>query len=119
MLKIGTWMAGQAKFYALYEEPFWRRAGLSGSPGGVVQMHPAGDRLARNAIDHTDDQLPASPAHAPIDDNHQQRQARQPDTWADGVIDPRISGDRRAPHGSPAHAMRDIESSIHCSRDPQ
>jgi len=22
MLKIGTWMAGQAKFYALYEEPF-------------------------------------------------------------------------------------------------
>lgn len=30
MLKIGTWMAGQAKFCALYEEPFWRQAGLSG-----------------------------------------------------------------------------------------
>jgi monoamine oxidase len=30
MLKIGTWMAGQAKFYALYEEPFWRQTGLSG-----------------------------------------------------------------------------------------
>ena len=30
MLKIGTWMAGQAKFCALYEEPFWRLAGLSG-----------------------------------------------------------------------------------------
>lgn len=30
MLKIGTWMAGQAKFCALYDEPFWRQAGLSG-----------------------------------------------------------------------------------------
>lgn len=30
MLKIGTWMAGQAKFYAVYESPFWRQAGLSG-----------------------------------------------------------------------------------------
>ncbi|WP_319522815.1 FAD-dependent oxidoreductase [uncultured Desulfosarcina sp.] len=30
MLKIGTWMAGQAKFCAFYESPFWRRAGLSG-----------------------------------------------------------------------------------------
>jgi monoamine oxidase len=30
MLRIGTWMAGQAKFYALYETPVWRDAGLSG-----------------------------------------------------------------------------------------
>ena len=30
MLKIGTWMAGQAKFYALYETPVWRNAGFSG-----------------------------------------------------------------------------------------
>ena len=30
MLKTGTWMAGQAKFYTLYETPFWRDAGLSG-----------------------------------------------------------------------------------------
>lgn len=30
MLRIGTWMAGQAKFCALYEEPFWRQSGLSG-----------------------------------------------------------------------------------------
>lgn len=30
MLKTGTWMAGQAKFCALYKEPFWRKAGLSG-----------------------------------------------------------------------------------------
>lgn len=30
MLKIGTWMAGQAKFCALYDEPFWRQTGLSG-----------------------------------------------------------------------------------------
>ena len=30
MLKTGTWMAGQAKFCALYAEPFWRQTGLSG-----------------------------------------------------------------------------------------
>ena len=30
MLRTGTWMAGQAKFCALYEAPFWRQAGLSG-----------------------------------------------------------------------------------------
>jgi len=30
MLKTGTWMAGHAKFCALYEEPFWRQRGLSG-----------------------------------------------------------------------------------------
>lgn len=30
MLKTGTWMAGQAKFFVLYEAPFWRRSGLSG-----------------------------------------------------------------------------------------
>ncbi|BBO68284.1 hypothetical protein DSCA_22140 [Desulfosarcina alkanivorans] len=30
MLKTGTWMAGQAKFCAFYESPFWRESGLSG-----------------------------------------------------------------------------------------
>ena len=41
MLKIGTWMAGQAKFYALYEEPFWRKAGLSGQ--AFSQHGPLGE----------------------------------------------------------------------------
>ena len=41
MLKIGTWMAGQAKFYALYEEPFWRRANLSGQ--AFSQCGPMGE----------------------------------------------------------------------------
>jgi len=30
MLKTGTWMAGQAKFCALYDTSFWRDAGMSG-----------------------------------------------------------------------------------------
>jgi len=30
MLKTGTWMAGQAKFFALYESPVWHQSGLSG-----------------------------------------------------------------------------------------
>jgi len=41
MLKIGTWMAGQAKFCALYEEPFWRQTGLSGQ--AFSQRGPLGE----------------------------------------------------------------------------
>jgi len=41
MLKIGTWMAGQAKFCALYEEPFWRQTGLSGQ--AFSQCGPLGE----------------------------------------------------------------------------
>lgn len=43
MLKIGTWMAGQAKFCALYEKAFWRDAGLSGEAfserGPLCEIH--------------------------------------------------------------------------------
>lgn len=41
MLKIGTWMAGHAKFCALYEEPFWRQTGLSGQ--AFSQTGPLGE----------------------------------------------------------------------------
>jgi len=41
MLTIGTWMAGQAKFCALYEEPFWRQSGLSGE--GFSELGPLGE----------------------------------------------------------------------------
>lgn len=41
MLKIGTWMAGQAKFCAIYEEPFWRDSGLSGQ--AFSQLGPMGE----------------------------------------------------------------------------
>jgi monoamine oxidase len=41
MLRIGTWMAGQAKFCAFYEEPFWRSAGLSGE--GFSELGPLGE----------------------------------------------------------------------------
>lgn len=40
-----TWMAGQAKFIAVYEQPFWRQQGLSGSvhsaQGPLVEVHDA------------------------------------------------------------------------------
>jgi monoamine oxidase len=41
MLRIGTWMADQAKFCAFYEEPFWRETGLSGQ--GFSQRGPLGE----------------------------------------------------------------------------
>ncbi|TAM11280.1 MAG: amine oxidase [Nevskiaceae bacterium] len=40
-----TWMAPHAKFFALYERPFWRAAGLSGTAqsmvGPMAEMHDA------------------------------------------------------------------------------
>ena len=43
MLKTPTWMAGQAKFAALYDEPFWRQKKLSGQAfsqvGPMSEIH--------------------------------------------------------------------------------
>jgi len=40
-----TWMAGHAKFFALYEEPFWRELGLCGTAmsrqGPLAEIHDA------------------------------------------------------------------------------
>ena len=40
-----TWMAAHAKFFAVYETPFWRNSGLSGSAssrvGPLVEIHDA------------------------------------------------------------------------------
>lgn len=45
LLDIPTWMAGQAKFVAVYSSPFWRAAGLSGDTmshrGPLVEIHDA------------------------------------------------------------------------------
>ncbi|WP_299565729.1 FAD-dependent oxidoreductase [uncultured Sulfitobacter sp.] len=43
--QIPTWMAGHAKFVAVYDRPFWRAAGLSGDAtsrrGPMVEIHDA------------------------------------------------------------------------------
>jgi len=48
MLRMGTWMAGQAKFYALYPEPHWRQSGLSGQAfsqrGPLGEIHDGSNR---------------------------------------------------------------------------
>ncbi len=42
---VPTWMAGHAKFIAVYEQPFWRNLGLSGDVmsqrGPLVEVHDA------------------------------------------------------------------------------
>lgn len=49
-----TWMAPHAKFLALYERPFWREAGLSGSAqsslGPLVEIHDATTASGRAAL---------------------------------------------------------------------
>lgn len=46
-IAVPTWMAGNAKFMAVYERPFWRDAGLSGEGrsrvGPLVEIHDASD----------------------------------------------------------------------------
>lgn len=43
--RTATWMAPHAKFFALYEAPFWRQSGLSGTAqsgvGPLVEIHDA------------------------------------------------------------------------------
>ncbi|MEP0566259.1 MAG: FAD-dependent oxidoreductase, partial [Paracoccaceae bacterium] len=54
MQNVATWMAGQAKAIAVYDNPFWREAGLSGDAmsrvGPMVEIHDAspksGDKFA-------------------------------------------------------------------------
>jgi monoamine oxidase len=41
MLKTGTWMAGQAKFFALFDQADWRKSGLSGQ--AFSQCGPLGE----------------------------------------------------------------------------
>jgi monoamine oxidase len=49
-----TWMAAQAKFFALYESPFWLEAGLSGTAqsmvGPMVEIHDATTASGRAAL---------------------------------------------------------------------
>ena len=48
-----TWMAGQAKFAAIYPRAFWREAGWSGDAmsqrGPMVEIHDASDASGQNA----------------------------------------------------------------------
>lgn len=49
-----TWMAPHAKFFALYDRPFWRAAGLSGTAQSMVgpmpEMHDATTASGRAAL---------------------------------------------------------------------
>ncbi|APG87157.1 flavin monoamine oxidase family protein [Sinorhizobium americanum] len=49
-----TWMAPHAKFFALYDRPFWREAGLSGTAqsmvGPLVEIHDATTASGRAAL---------------------------------------------------------------------
>lgn len=49
-----TWMAPHAKFFALYDRPFWREAGFSGTAqslvGPMAEIHDATTRSGRAAL---------------------------------------------------------------------
>ena len=51
---VPTWMAGNAKFVAIYEHAFWRDAGLSGEVrsrvGPLVEIHDASDGHGLSAL---------------------------------------------------------------------
>ena len=49
-----TWMAPHAKFFAVYDRPFWRDAGLSGTAqsmvGPLAEIHDATTALGKSAL---------------------------------------------------------------------
>lgn len=51
---IQTWMAGQAKFCAVYDKPFWRALGMSGDAfsrrGPMSEIHDASDNAGPAAL---------------------------------------------------------------------
>lgn len=51
MLKASTWMAGHAKFFAIYDEADWRRIGLSGQGfslcGPLSEIHDGSSETSR------------------------------------------------------------------------
>ncbi len=53
MRNTPTWMAGQAKFVAIYQNAFWREAGWSGAAmshrGPMVEIHDASDATGQTA----------------------------------------------------------------------
>lgn len=52
--EMATWMAPHAKVLAIYDRPFWREAGLSGTAqsmvGPMVEMHDATDAAGHAAL---------------------------------------------------------------------
>jgi monoamine oxidase len=52
--RMPTWMAPHAKFFALYERPFWRDAGLSGTAqslvGPLAEVHDATSASGKAAL---------------------------------------------------------------------
>jgi monoamine oxidase len=52
--ETATWMAPHAKFFAIYDRPFWREAGLSGTAqsmvGPLVEIHDATTASGRAAL---------------------------------------------------------------------
>ncbi len=74
-IAVPTWMAGNAKFVAVYERPFWRDAGLSGEGrsrvGPLVEIHDASDGHGLAALTA----FIGTPAQARIGADHQVRDA--------------------------------------------
>ncbi|QUM76984.1 FAD-dependent oxidoreductase [Moritella sp. 24] len=52
--KTATWMAAHAKFFAIYDTPFWRKTGLSGSAssqiGPLAEIHDASTFDGKGAL---------------------------------------------------------------------
>lgn len=74
-IAVPTWMAGNAKFVAVYERPFWRDAGLSGEGrsrvGPLAEIHDASDGHGLAALTA----FIGTPAQARIGADHRVREA--------------------------------------------
>ncbi|MEM7354947.1 MAG: FAD-dependent oxidoreductase [Acidobacteriota bacterium] len=119
MVGTPTWMAGQAKLMALYDEPFWRADGLSGDAisyrGPLAEIHDASPRTGGPAALFGFVGVPAEARGASVDALREAalaqlanlfgRHAAQPlDVWIkDWAFDPltATTDDRAAQHAHP------------------
>ena len=125
-----TWMAAHAKFFAIYETPFWRKTGLSGSAssqvGPLAEIHDASTFDGTGALfgfvgvdAHTrrsaGNELIKSLAVKQLVRIYGEQAAQPIDVklidWSQESMTA-TDADKNAPNGHPQYSLRDIQSAL-------
>ncbi|EDM67699.1 possible monoamine oxidase [Moritella sp. PE36] len=125
-----TWMAAHAKFFAIYDTPFWRKTGLSGSAssqvGPLAEIHDASTNDGAGALfgfvgidAHTrqsaGNELIKSLAIKQLVRLYGEQAAEPIDVklidWSQETMTA-TDADKNAPNGHPQYGLRDIQSAL-------
>lgn len=125
-----TWMAAHAKFFAIYDTPFWRKTGLSGSAssqvGPLAEIHDASTNDGAGALfgfvgidAHTrqsaGNELIKSLAIKQLVRLYGEQAAEPIDVklidWSQETMTA-TDADKNSPNGHPLYGLRDIQSAL-------